>query len=257
MKLQVPLFRPEYKEGMLYGYNDKYENDLLDLLYETTGGYCMYCYSKVEIDSKRFGHLEHAIEKKHCETRLKKCVPNIGLACPKCNQSFKRLGDNDVKIKDVYIESLKNCKCTSNSCKKTCVAYENLKSDYIEKRNIILQPIGVKLGKKELRIQYNLSTFHFEPSSLENYSDAERDFINEHIKKFNLNDSQYRTKELFKFCDDIIHGDKNLRKGKYNNLIVDLLIEQMQDVDIDDLVQFCEMIITLGKMRGKIKWINE
>lgn len=38
----------------------------------------MYCYSRVLVDRKMFGNLEHAIEKKNSD-KLIECIPNIGL----------------------------------------------------------------------------------------------------------------------------------------------------------------------------------
>lgn len=252
MKLQMPLFLPDYDKSKEYGYTGEKSENLLDLLYKTSKGYCMYCYSRIEVDSKRFGHLEHAIEKKHCEEVLKECVPNIGLACSKCNQSFKTAGDNKVTFSRLQMDKLKACNCKKEKCKRTCQAYEEIRRDYVKQRSIILQPMGVKSGKKEYRIQYNLYSLKFEPSSLVAYSNEEFAFIEDHIKQFKLNDSKYRTKELLWFCEDILSGDTSLRMGKYNNRIVDVLIEQIKELELKDIVQLCEMIHTIGKMKKVI-----
>lgn len=252
MKLQIPLFLPGYDKNRKYGYTGKKGENLLDLLYQTSKGYCMYCYSKIEVDSKRFGHLEHAIEKSHCEQILKDCVPNIGLACPKCNQSFKTKGDDKVTFSKDQIDELRSCNCRKEKCQKECKVYKELKYAYIKQRSIILQPMGVNSGAKEYRIQYNLYSLKFEPSSLVQYSHEEFKFIEEHIKQFKLNDSKYRTKELFRFCEDILNGDKSLRIGKYNNMIVDLLIDHIKGMAFRDIEQLCEMIHTIGKMKKVI-----
>ena len=249
MKLQVPLFLPNYDKNKENGYKGKKGENLLDLLYETSKGYCMYCYSKIKVDSKRFGHLEHAVEKKYCKEILEECVPNIGLACPKCNQSFKKAGDDKVKLSEKQIAKLQSCNCMKEKCQEACKEYEQLKQAYIKQRSIILQPTGVKNGKKEYRIQYNLYSLKFEPSSLVAYSHDECEFIKEHIAQFKLNDSEYRTKEILRFCDDILNGDKSLRKGKYNNMVVDLLIDQFENMEYKDIVQLCEMIHTIVKMK--------
>ena len=252
MKLQIPLFLPDYDKNEEYGYKGKKGENLLDLLYKTSKGYCMYYYSKIEVDSKRFGHLEHAIEKSHCEEILKECVPNIGLACPKCNQSFKSTGDDRITFSKSQTGKLQSCNCSKEKCQKECKEYKEFKCAYIKQRSIILQPMGVKSGKKEYRIQYNLLSLKFEPSSLGKYSNEEFEYIEQHIKQFKLNDSKYRTKELFRFCEDILSGDKSLRMGKYNNMIVDLLIDQIKSMEFKDIVQLCEMVHTIGKMKKVI-----
>ena len=81
----------------------------------------------------------------------------------------------------------------------------------MEKRKIILQPKGVTSGKHIYKIQYNLLKLTFEPSITVPYTDEEKEFINEHISKFNLNDSRYRTRELLKFCEDMINGDNGTK----------------------------------------------
>ena len=252
MKLQVPLFLPNYDKNKEYGYTGKKGECLLDLLYKTSKGYCMYCYSKIEVDSKRFGHLEHAIEKNHCEEILKECVPNIGLACPKCNLSFKATGDDKVTFSESQIDKLQSCNCRKEKCQQVCNEYKELKYAYVKQRSIILQPMGMKSGIKEYRLQYNLYSLKFEPSSLVEYSKEEFEFIEGHIKQFKLNDSKYRTKELLRFCEDILSGDKCLRMGKYNNMIVDLFVDQIKGMELRDIVQLCEMIHTIGKMKKVI-----
>lgn len=68
--LDIPSFVPQYDKSISYGYKGLNGDNLLDLLYSATGGYCMYCYSRIDIDSKRFGQLEHSIEKMHSPIKI-------------------------------------------------------------------------------------------------------------------------------------------------------------------------------------------
>ena len=90
LTLEIPRFHPKYKKGEKYGYkNTKERDNLKKVLEKSSRGYCMYCYSRMRVDGKLYANLEHAIEKKNSE-KLIECIPNIGIACPVCNQVFKR-----------------------------------------------------------------------------------------------------------------------------------------------------------------------
>jgi len=249
--IDIPSFAPQYDTNSSYGYSNLNRNRLLELLYKTTKGYCMYCYSRIEVDSKKFGQLEHAIEKKYTKQSIKltECVPNIGLACSMCNTSFKRVGDSVNIFTDNQIKKFNNEVCTKEKCTKECSAYKRIKRVYLQKRKIILQPIGVTVKGNTYKIQYNLLTLTFEPSNTVAYTDDERKFIEEHILKFNLNDSVYRTREILKFCEDIINGDRYLRKGKYNNYIVDLFIDKLENLDEEARIKLCSTIYMIGKSK--------
>lgn len=66
----------------------------------------MYCYTRVLVDRKMFGNLEHAIEKNNSD-KLIECIPNIGLACPTCNQSFKRRNEKTENYRKQNWQNLK------------------------------------------------------------------------------------------------------------------------------------------------------
>ena len=55
----------------------------------------MYCYSLLKNDRVNIGHLEHSIEQKLDEEHLTECTPNIAIACPNCNLSLKRVGEQE------------------------------------------------------------------------------------------------------------------------------------------------------------------
>lgn len=104
--LDIPPFDIKYNRWKTYGYTCAEEKDnLRDTLNEATGGYCMYCYSRINVDNKWYGNLEHAIEKNN-SYKLRECIPNIGAACMRCNQSLKRVGEKkriiSAKVIDVF-----------------------------------------------------------------------------------------------------------------------------------------------------------
>ncbi len=249
--LEIPLYVPKYKANTSYGYEGKKGERLLEVLYDASDGYCMYCYTKIEVDSKRFGQLEHFIEKKHTKKsgKLKECVPNIAIACPKCNLSFKKKGDK-IRIftkdqKQVYEAST----CIGEKCTKECAAYKEMKKVYISKRKIILPLEESGEDVTTYKIQYNLLKLEFEPSTKVAYTQAQKEIIMRHIEKFNLNDAQYRTKEILKCCEDIINGDRSLRKKKYNNYVVDLFMDKLKILDDEQKQKLCTRIYILGKMK--------
>lgn len=147
--IQLPAFQPHYKRWKKYGYkNPKEKENLQKVLWESTGGYCMYCYSRVLVDRKLFGNLEHAIEKSNSK-KLTECIPNIGLACSICNQSFKRRAEHVRKLpEDVLTEYETNSRCTlekRKQCTVPCKALKKVRRCYsqLPGAQIILQPMGV------------------------------------------------------------------------------------------------------------------
>ena len=249
--LQIPIFTPQYDVNTSYGYKGIKGERLLDVLYKASSGYCMYCYTKIEVDSKRFGQLEHSIERTYTSKskKLENCVPNISIACPKCNLSFKKIGNTRKILSLAQIREYETSTCIGDMCTAECAAYKELKKQYVSKRKLILQPMGVGSEKYSYRIQYNLLKLEFEPTTAEDYTKEEKEFIRQHIKQFNLNDSQYRTKEILKCCEDIINGDTALRKGKYNNYIVDLFIDKLIVLSSEDRIKLCTAIYKIGKSK--------
>ena len=80
-QIEMPVFSPLYDPDTEYGYKkSQHKKNLQALLNKTSEGFCMYCYVRVAIDGKLWGHLEHSIEKKNSRY-LTECVPNIAWAC--------------------------------------------------------------------------------------------------------------------------------------------------------------------------------
>lgn len=257
--LEMPVFQPHYKKWKKYGYTNSTEKvNLKDTLEESTGGYCMYCYTRVRVDEKLYANLEHAIEKSNSD-KLIECVPNIGLSCPVCNQTFKRIGEKKRKIpKNDIIQYEESSKCSTNcrkQCTVPCKALRSLQKKYssLIDAEIVLQPMGIhgKDSNEKLILQYNVMNMEFEPAKdSHTYSDGELRFIEAHIKRFRLNDPQYRTQQLFDFVKNVIDNNGNLPKYEYNNLIVKLFCEKLSNKSSEEIFKICKniFIITFAKM---------
>lgn len=253
--LDIPIFEPKYDLQKNYIYsNENGKKNLQEILLKTSDDYCMYCYTKVLLDNKLLGHLEHSIEKNN-SNKLKDCNVNISIACMKCNLSFKRKGENKRKLTDSEIENFeKQCEC-NGTCLKPCEKYNELKELYLEKENaqMILQPFGVvnKNTKNKYKIQYNLLEQEFKASEEYNYNDYEIEFINKHINRFNLNDSEYRTREVIKVCEDVQQFKQIPKRKRYNNLIADLFIDRLNNIGVDKAIKLCEQIIIYSILNCK------
>ena len=255
--IEIPKWNPAYGGSVSYGYKGLNGERLNNLLYDTTHGYCMYCYSRVAIDCKKFAHAEHAIESFHTKGRqknkLQNCVPNIGIACPTCNTKFKSKGEKDLNFTSRDIQNFKRSVCKNpKQCYLECNAYKKIKEKYLEERKIILQPMGVSVNGKEYLLQYNLLNLEFEPRSDMGYTKEDIDFINEHIRRFNLNDGKFRTRELLNFCKYSINNELILEKENYNNFMVDLFIDKLLDIEPKQRIRLCNIVLAIGLMKGLI-----
>lgn len=257
-QIEMPVFSPLYDPDTEYGYKkSQHKKNLQALLNKTSEGFCMYCYVRVAIDGKLWGHLEHSIEKKNSRY-LTECVPNIAWACPVCNDVFKKQGERQRRIPPNDIEVFEHgLDCKSNHCKKECVKYKNLKKKYLKQKNaqMILQPQGVKGTDtgRDLRIQYNIQKAWFEPSTFQGeYSVAEKRFIECHINRFHLNDEKYRTNALMTFFEDVIGSDGYIIHTPENNLVVRIFKEKLKGLEKQDVLKICQKIYTYYrvKLRG-------
>lgn len=218
----------------------------------------MYCYTRIRVDEKLYANLEHAIEKNNSD-KLIECIPNIGLSCPVCNQTFKRIGEKKRKLpkKDIaqYEESSKcSAKCRKQ-CTVSCKALRKLQKKYssLTDAEILLQPMGIQgMDSNEVLIlQYNVMNMQFEPAQKSHtYFDRELRFIEAHIKRFRLNDPQFRSRQLFEFVKNVIDNNGNIPKYEYNNLTVKLFRENLKDKSSEEILKICKniFIITFAKM---------
>lgn len=241
--LTLPNFIPFYDKDTCYGYS-KYRDNLLCLLMNTSKEYCMYCYNRILINGESHGQIEHGIEKSNSE-RLIDCVPNLGIACSKCNQSYKKKGESKRKIDTEFSSAYEEGDCLSFNCKGQCYKYKILRNKYIEKANIILQPFGVVNDRtgNEYRIQYDLLKGKYMPSKEHGkYTSAELAFINNHIQQFGLNSPERRNFEIGKYCKNVIAQHSILKGFDYNNLLVDLFRDKLSKLELEEAVHICEFV---------------
>lgn len=254
LTLEMPAFKPKYKKWKRYGYADAVEKcNLKTVLEASTDGYCMYCYSRIRVDQKLFANLEHAIEKANSD-KLIECIPNIGLTCVLCNQTFKRIGERKRKLPVDIIEYFeKNSKCSvekRKQCTVACKTLRELQKSYHcrAEAEIILQPMGVKGedSQEAFALQYDVLKMIFEPAKdRHTYSDRELHFIDAHIKRYRLNDSQYRTRQLYDFVQNVIDSNGKIPTYEYNNLIVKLFREKLSGKSQDEIVKICKSIFLI------------
>ena len=259
LSIDIPIFQPKYKRWKKCGYTDPGEKqNLKEVLNAATGGYCMYCYSRINTDGKFVGHLEHAIEKNNSD-RLLECIPNIGLACPVCNLSFKKRGENNRKI-DTHTVGEFEKKCNyrkkRKQCTVTCQALRKLQKSYskLPDAEILLQPMNIKAqNEKVLQLRYNVLKMEFEP--LEDYehilTDEERQFVRIHIQRFHLNDPKYRTKQLRDFVGLMIDMNGKIPNYEYNNLVVQLFAMQIEEKTIEERLKICNSIYPILVLVGE------
>lgn len=252
--LSIPVFHVQYKRWKKYGYVKAEEKENTKrALNRASGGYCMYCYSRIQVDNKLYGNLEHAIEKNNSE-KLLECIPNIGMACPTCNQSFKRIGERKRKVsKLVRIKFEEKSKCTvkiRKQCTVPCKALRNLQISYSEMpgAEIILQPMGIfgKQSGEPLAIQYDIMKMEFRPNTIQyTYSNEEIIFINRHIQRFRLNDPKFRSHQLVAFMKNVIDAGGVLQQNEYSNLIVQLFADKLKEKTLKEKVDICSRIYTM------------
>lgn len=256
--IDIPLFRVQYKKWKKYGYckTDEKENTKEALL-KASGGYCMYCYSRIKVDNKLYGNLEHAIEK-NVSDKLIECIPNIGIACPTCNQSFKRIGERKRKVTDLARKKFEEkSKCSAKQrkqCTVPCSPLRNLQKKYskMPDAEIILQPMGVagEQSGENLAVQYDIMKMEFQPNTnLHAYSEKELIFINRHILRFRLNDPKYKTNKLVEYIKNVIDSGGILQEYEYDNLIVKLFADKIKEKTAEEKVDICSKIYTMVFMR--------
>lgn len=210
----------------------------------------MYCYTRILVDRKMFGNLEHAIEKNNSD-KLIECIPNIGLACPTCNQSFKRRNEKNRKLPEAELaEFERKSKCTlekRKQCTVPCWALKKIQQYYCQlpDAQIILQPMGV-IGwdsKEPLVLQFDVLSMCFQPAlASHKYSSEEIIYIEEHIKRFHLNDPDYRTESVFKFVEQVINHHRKLQKYECNNWLVEKFAEMLSKYTEKEALKLCEII---------------
>lgn len=247
LMINIPKFEVIFENGKKYGYSGKRKKEnLTNVLYDASKQYCMYCYTRIQIDNRRLGQLEHGIEKNILFEKLTDCVPDIGLSCNNCNSRYKRNQEKERIPEENVIKEFKKEQCEQD-CVQECTAFQKLKKEYLrnDKAHIILQPSGVRGEdtEQELLLQYDVLETEFIPSRKYNYSENEKLFVRDHINRFHLNAEGDKTKQLIHFIKDTIERDGYYTKVEYNNLIVELFVEQVLNGKTqDEILKICRLI---------------
>lgn len=83
----------------------------------------------------------------------------------------------------------------------------------------------------------------FQPAvSGHSYSEQEIQYIEEHIRRFHLNDPKYRTKSLFEFVKQVIDHHGILSNYEYNNWLVEQFAKMLSDRSQEEALKLCEAI---------------
>lgn len=242
--IDIPVFEPEYDTEVKYGWS-KYKYNTWDLLKNTTGGYCMYCYDSIWINGQRRGQIEHGIEKTNSPERLTDCVPNLGIACENCNDSYKRRGEVKRKLSRESIEEFECGECLKYDCKSPCEKFKVLRRKYIRNGKIVLQPFEAKCREDghSLRLQYDLLNCRYIPSrSCREYDREELDIIAGHIKLFELNSPERKNYEIGKFCKNVIDNQCLMQGVTYNSMLVELFREKLRKLELKEAVNVCRIV---------------
>lgn len=256
--IDMPQYRVEYTEDD-YSYNRKGKENLKKALYESSKGYCMYCYRRIMVDGEEYGQLEHAIEFSIFPSKLKNCVPNIGISCVACNNKYKKVGQKKriPEQKDLKIFDKDSC-CGESFCKEPCDAYKRLKKAYLRKEEsrFIMQPLGVNSRdcglpyNRQLLLQYDVLNGKYIPSRKEVYSAQEKKIIQHHIDLFGLNSDKRRSDQMICFLEDTIERNGNYSKMEYNNQVVELFVDFiLKGKTADEVVKICEHLYTYAYIR--------
>lgn len=252
--IDLPQYYVEYSENE-YSYSSGLgRENLKKALYKASSNYCMYCYNRIKIDQNEYGHLEHAMESSIAPEKLKNCIPNIGIACPVCNDKYKRIGEKDRIPEGEDVEQFINeAECGGKFCEKPCKAYQQFKKKYLKRNTaqFLMQPLGVKASdigihaERDLKIQYDVLNNKYIPNSREVYSKKEEDFILHHIDMFCLNSKERKSTQMVVFLRDTIQKDGHFTEIEYNNQVVELFVHSvLKGKEAKEVLKICENLYT-------------
>lgn len=117
---------------------------------------------------------------------------------------------------------------------------------------ILLQPMGIRGSdsKEMLALQYNVMKMEFEPAeNRHTYSDSELRFIKAHIKRFHLNDPEFRSRQLFDFVRNVIDHNGKMPEYEYNNLTVMLFCEKLKGKPPEEILKICKNIFMIAFLK--------
>lgn len=263
LMIDLPKYHVEYSDKKYSYLPGKGRENLKKALYRASRNYCMYCYNRIKVDRNEYGHLEHAIESSIAPEKLKNCIPNIGIACPVCNDKYKKIGEKqrvpDKQDIDVF---KKRADCSEEFCKKPCEAYKRLKREYLKRRNaqFLMQPLGVSAEdvgiaeKRELELQYDVLNNTYIPSKKEQYSKREEAFLMHHIDMFCLNSVERKSTQMAKFLKDTIQKEGHYTEIEYNNLVVELFVEKvLRGKNTKEVLKICENLYTYVVLKFNVQ----
>lgn len=259
------------KSNELY-YNENHKYKIRKPLFAAAKGYCMYCGKRVIIETDFGAQLEHSVDKKGNlgqETGdkrwkyLRHCKHNFALSCPTCNMVCKK----HVEKTDLtqYSETIE---CKSIDCnEKFCDTYNRLRTEYIKKNAIILQPDGIRNDYMKYGIRYDLIKHTYFPhiELLKDDKVAEKKcgdennkgifYIQNHIDRFKLNGERF-SECVIDICAEIVflyeNGFSDIKTiWEYyidrvvDNIIGVLFIEYLKGIftDLQKMVDYCRMIV--------------
>lgn len=262
MKIELPTkFDIDYPIRNIKYYSAYGKPKLAKKLYNASNGYCMYCGKAVNIEGDRTFHLEHSVDKGgnayqeiDPEGVLVHCKFNLAIACAKCNTVCKKMVE---KVKLSGCEPLPKC---PPKCGDMCKNYSEIRTQYITKNAIILQPKGIQ-DPIPHRIAYDLLKHIYVPMGVDG-QDAVVFTIQNHIDRFKLNGDRFSTC-IIELCSKIVlwyeRGIKDskglldaLNAEKHLNIIgegfTEFIYKYFSEKPVKELIDFCELLVVLDSV---------
>lgn len=247
-------------------YNSNNKNEILVPLLKASKGYCMYCGKSLHNETDIIAHLEHSVDKEGNDGQgngdykyLKHCKYNFSISCPVCNMVCKK------KIEKLdLVDAPKSIECKKKNCKeRRCDMYSQLRSDYMKKNAIILQPEGYKNDDIEYGISYDLLKHIYSPDIIGSEETKEDPFnhffVQNHIDRFKLNGSRF-SECVLNICADIVHIYKSgveskeaifsfFEGKKFTNIIGELFLaylkQSFKESSITQIVEYCNLLVLI------------
>lgn len=257
MRLNFPTsFSVAYPRKNLKYYNVTNQNVISEKLLLASQGFCMYCGKRINHDDNYIFNLEHSIEKTIDEKDyyiLKHCKFNISVACPTCNQKYKKRMSETIESESFKkLINVSEEECLKRNCSVPCNEYKELRQEYLKCNSILLQPLGVE----ECKIEYDLLKHVFRPNA---ESEEKKLLIQEHINRFHLNREMYSS-SILHVCEFIIAIRDNVQaeiecEGLFNILkeypvenrigleFIRFLKNEFRDTHA--IIEFCELLLVL------------
>ena len=134
------------------------------------------------------------------------------------NNSFKKKGQNKRKI---IISTTFDCNNKINNCQNYCQNYSQIAAKYMQNmiendlQKILLKPHIIINGDRpntHFEIIYDLVDFKFKPLDNINYSTLDKEYIQSHIDKFELNNPDFETDVIKEVLNDFFDYGKIPKK---------------------------------------------